>query len=177
MLCWCVCSQTYTLCCGYVHGAGDKRQTLVHADLQVHHPGAQRPKHTFSYPYLSLRKLANPLTLHRSVHKSRKKKHTRPTGFRETSDMCAKDNIFEMYLQIFSFVWNAFQTIIGTLTALWRVCWLTFVVVSCLVSQTFDKNSIPNVQHSRRGLCLNRQRLSLLFWQIKSFLPDEEHLF
>lgn len=38
----CVCSQTYTLCCGYVYGAGDKWQTLVHADLQVHHPKMQK---------------------------------------------------------------------------------------------------------------------------------------
>lgn len=41
-LCCCVCIQTYTLRCSDVNGAGDERQTLVHADLQVHHPEAQR---------------------------------------------------------------------------------------------------------------------------------------
>ena len=36
---------TYTLCSGDVHVTGDERQTVVHADLQINHPG-RKPQQT-----------------------------------------------------------------------------------------------------------------------------------
>lgn len=166
-LCCCVCIQTYTLRCSDVNGAGDERQTLVHADLQVHHPEAQRTNINF---HNHICHFESQQILYRCTAGS--KKSRKPDQGDSERHECQKQPRYislTFFTQRCLVVWKmpcrpqlaATQSSAG--------CWLTFVEVSCLVSQTFDKNSFQNAQHSCRGLSPDTQRPSLRFWQIRPF--------